>query len=212
MKEESMKIQLKKTGRNVLITVIVLACVCAGLYIYDNMRTEEPEKAEFAAVNKICELATLRCYYHDVAEYEKQPNGFFSELFKYGYKKFWIEYSGIVDVGIDAGQVQVNTPDENGVVKVYVPEAKILNIKADPESMSEPVADTGIFTSITTAEKAEAFSQAQITMKSNAESDSNILAQAHDNAKELLKQYISRVGKQTGNNYTVEWLDEPVED
>lgn len=78
--------------------------------------------------------------------------------------------------------------------------------------MSEPVADTGIFTSITTAEKAEAFSQAQITMKSNAESDSNILAQAHDNAKELLKQYIIRVGKQTGNNYTVEWMDEPVED
>ena len=52
MKEESMKIQLKKTGRNVLITVIVLACVCVGLYIYDSMRTEEPEKAEFAAVNK----------------------------------------------------------------------------------------------------------------------------------------------------------------
>lgn len=80
MKEESMKIQLKKTGRNVLITVIVLACVCAGLYVYDSMRTEEPEKAEFAAVNKICELATLKCYYHDVAEYEKQPNGFFFRI------------------------------------------------------------------------------------------------------------------------------------
>lgn len=47
MKEESMKIQLKKTGRNILITVIVLACVCAGLYIYDGMKTEKPEKTEF---------------------------------------------------------------------------------------------------------------------------------------------------------------------
>lgn len=195
-----------------IVIVLLLVCVGAGVYFFNNRVEKKTEKAEFPVVNKICELATLRCYYHDVAEYEKQPNGFFSELFKYGYKKFWIEYSGIVDVGIDAGQVQVNTPDKNGVVKVYVPEAKILNIKADPESMSEPVADTGIFTSITTAEKAEAFSQAQITMKSNAESDSNILAQAHDNAKELLKQYIIRVGKQTGNNYTVEWMDEPVED
>ena len=63
---------------------------------------ESAETSQFAAVDKICELATLKCYYHDVAEYEKQAEGLFKyRPFKYGYKKVWIEYDGIVEVGID---------------------------------------------------------------------------------------------------------------
>ncbi len=159
-------------------------------------------------VNKICELATLRCYYHDVAEYERQARG----VFNHGYKKFWIKYDGIVEIGIDIGQVQVNQPDKKGNVRIYVPETKILNITANPESMSEMIEDTGIFTKITAAEQAEAFSEAQTTMKSNAEQDSNILMQAYNNAKELLEQYIVKVWEQTGEHYVVEWISEPISD
>ena len=205
------KFELKKLFRNTLITAILVTCVCVGLYMWDSQKEEEVNKVEFSAVNKICELATLRCYYHDVAEYEKQPDGLFKYgLFQYGYKKFWIEYDGIVEIGIDVGQIQVNEPDENGVVKIYVPKAKILNINADPESMSDMVADTGTFTEITASEKAGAFSEAQTTMRNNAENDSSILTQAHNNAKELLKQYVVNVGEQIGQQYTVEWISEPI--
>lgn len=205
------KFELKKLLRNTLITAILVTCVCVGLYMWDSQKEEETNKVKFSAVNKICELATLRCYYHDVAEYEKQPDGLFKYgLFQYGYKKFWIEYDGIVEIGIDVGQVQVNEPDENGVVKIYVPKAKILNINADPESMSDMVADTGTFTEITASEKAGAFSEAQTTMRNNAENDSSILTQAHNNAKELLKQYVVNVGEQIGQQYTVEWISEPI--
>lgn len=205
------KFELKKLFCNILITAALVTCVCVGLHIWESQKKEEPNKAEFSAVNKICELATLRCYYHDVAEYVKQPDGLFVYgLFRYGYKKFWIEYDGIIEIGIDVGQVQVNEPDKNGVVKIYVPKAEILNINADPESMSEMVTETGKFTEITTLEKAEAFSVAQATMKSNAEKDSSILTQAHNNAKELLKQYVVNVGEQMGQHYTVEWLSETI--
>lgn len=206
------KLELKKLVWNTLITAILVACVCVGLHTWESQKKEVSNKAEFSAVNKVCELATLRCYYHDVAEYEKQPDGLFKYgLFQYGYKKFWIEYDGIVEIGIDVGQVQVNEPDENGAVKIYVPKAEILNINADPESMSEVVADTGKFTEITALEKADAFSEAQTTMKSNAENDSSILTQAHNNAKELLKQYVVNVGEQMGQHYTVEWISEPID-
>lgn len=172
--------------------------------------SEEPTISEFSDVNKICELATLRCYYHDVAEYEKQPDGLFKYgLFQYGYKKFWLEYDGIVEVGIDVGQVQVNQPDENGIVQIYIPDAQILNISADETSMRDPIAETGVLTSISAEEKAQAFSEAQSTMKTNAESDSSILSRAKNNAKELLKRYVLNVGEQIGQPYTVEWLTVP---
>lgn len=208
----------KKDGKNILkkifsiksgIVVFIMGCIVIGINVFDSKKKEETIQPEFSAVNQICELATLKCYYHDVAEYEKQPDGFLPNLFfKYGYKKFWIEYDGIIEVGIDASNVKVNEPDANGLVKIYVPEAKILNVDADLDSMKKPVSDTGIFTDITANEESEAFSKAQATMKDNAQNDTNILKQAHDNARELLKQYVIRVGEQTGQTFTVEWISE----
>lgn len=199
------KVFSMKTG----IVVCIIGCIIIGIYVFNSKKKEETIQPEFSAVNQICELATLKCYYHDVAEYEKQPDGLLQNLFfKYGYKKFWIEYDGIIEVGIDASRVQVNQPDANGLVKLYVPEAEILNVDADLTSMKKPVSDTGIFTGITANEQSEAFSAAQATMKNNAQNDTSILKQAHDNAKELLKQYVIRVGEQMGQTFTVEWISE----
>lgn len=119
----------------------------------------------------------------------------------------WLEYDGVVTVGIDVSQVKVYEPDENSVVRVYVPDARIITVDADEESMGKPIVDTGAFTSITTEEKARAFSEAQTTMRANVEADAGILKQAKDNAKELLKQYIINVGEQIGQEYTVEWIE-----
>ncbi|MCI6711347.1 MAG: DUF4230 domain-containing protein [Anaerovoracaceae bacterium] len=169
------------------------------------------EIADIASVDKICELATLKCYYHDVAEYEKQAEGLFKyRPFKYGYKKVWIEYDGIVDVGIDVSDVQINEPDRKGIVRIYVPDAKILSVSADKDTMSEPLADKGIFTKITAEDKNKAFADAQATMQKNAEADAGMLAQAKNNAKELLEQYVINVGEQTGKTYKVEWLEKPI--
>lgn len=202
------KYAMKKKDIVIYITSFIFVVFAIIVLIFPESKEEEKQNtANFSDVSKICELATLRCYYHDVAEYEKQPDGLFKYgLFQYGYKKFWLEYDGIVEIGIDVGQVRVEQPDENGVVRIYVPDAQILNIGADETSMSDPIAETGVLTSITAEEKAQAFSEAQSTMRTNAESDSSILNQAKNNAKELLKRYVLNVGEQIGQTYTVEWL------
>ena len=193
---------------NCLFALILLLFLL--MYDADFKKGEKPliSQDEFAAssISRICELATLKCYYHDVAEYKKESGGLFN-FFHHGYKKFWIEYDGVVEAGVDASQVELSAPDENGIVKIYVPEAKILNIEADPDSMNDAIADTGVFTSITATDRAEAFSTAQADMKKGAESDSNLLRQAQMNAKELLKQYVTSVGEQIGQHYAVRWVD-----
>lgn len=202
------KTRKKLLIRNILIGILLIVIAVAILYFPELFPKETTISAEFSAVDKICELATLKCYYHNVLEDEKQPDGLFKYgLFQYGYKKFWMEYDGIVKIGVDVGEVIIDKPDENGIVRIYVPKAKILDVDVDEESMSDLIADTGVLTTITTDDQAKAYSHAQENMRQCAETDTSVLNTAHKNAKEVLKQYVINVGKQIGQNYSVEWID-----
>ena len=157
-KEFKIKDKKKVLFRNVFIGILLIVLAFAILYFPNLFKKETVVSAEFSAVDKICELATLKCYYHNVVEDEKQPDGLFKYgLFQYGYKKFWIEYDGIVNIGVDVGEVVINKPNENGVVKIYVPKAKILDVDVDEESISDIIADTGVFTTITSDDQAKAY-------------------------------------------------------
>lgn len=199
----------KKTLIKNLKICFVLLVLAIVIFFFPNFEKEEvQENVEFSAIDKICELATLRCYYHNVAEDEKQPDGLYKYgWFKYGYKKFWIEYDGIVEVGIDVGEVEVSPPDEQGTIEISIPDAKILNLYPNEDSMSEAIYEKGVFTDITTEEKSIAFAKAEATMRENAESDESILTQAKENAKKLLEQYVVNMGKQIGQEYQVKWIE-----
>lgn len=202
-----------KNTKGIFSVVIVAVLMAVILFIWFIPGSQKEKNAkvsldEFSEVSKICELATLKCYYHNVGEDDKSPDGFFNHgLVRVGYKKIWIEYDGIVRAGIDVNDVKISEPDKNGVVEVYVPEAKILDVSADIDSMTDPISDKGWFETITAQDKADLFAKAQKEMKEAAETDNTILSQARNNAKELLKQYIIKVGEQTGKNYTVQWID-----
>lgn len=213
MKKERNKLQEKDNTRlskkdKILLTfglLFFVVTIALGIFIigYEKPETDSKKKADFSGITKICELATLRCFYHNTTELRQDATG----LFNYGYKKLWMEYTGIIEVGIDADQVKVEKPDENNMVKVSVPEAKILNVTADTASMSQPITDTGIFTKITTEDQDEAFSQAQEDMEKEAKEDQSILTRGQDNAKKLIEEYIVNVGRQIGETYTVEWVE-----
>ncbi len=203
------KKEKKKLAINFLIfTVMVIAGV--SIARFHGFSKEQEDKVDFSGITKICELSTLRCYYHDTAELRKDPEALFKfGWFKYGYKKLFMEYTGIIEVGIDVDQVEVNQPDKNNVVYVYVPDARITSVDADEDSMSDPISDTGVFTKITSEDQNEAFQQAQSDMKEKASADTTILNRAKNNAKKLIEEYIINVGELIGEEYTVEWLDKP---
>ncbi len=201
----------KKSRRIILPAILILATVV--LFSLSAIKWIRPQSggttidiAEDAFVSRICELATLKCYYHNVAEYENQAPIFKYGLFRYDYKKFFIEYSGIVEVGIDANQIVIGEPSADGTVEVHVPEAQILNVYADKDSLSEPISDVGLFTKVSAEEIATAFAEAQQAMREGAENDTSILSQAQQNAKDLLEYNIVNTGAQTGRKYTVKWV------
>lgn len=168
---------------------------------------KETRTADFSGVTSVCELATLKCYYHNVAKAETEASGIFAKWLKTGYKKIWTEYSGIIEYGIDISQVTVSEPDKNGVVTVTMPDAQVLNVDVDEDSLGTPLTDTGFLTSVTTEEKTTTLAGAQEAMEQQAKENTEMLSQAKARAKTLIEEYIKNVGESIGEEYTVEWKD-----
>ena len=168
---------------------------------------KETQTADFSGVTSVCELATLKCYYHNVAKAETEASGIFAKWLKTGYKKIWTEYSGIIEYGIDISQVTVSEPDKNGVVTVTMPDAQVLNGDVDEDSLGTPLTDTGFLTSVTTEEKTTTLAGAQEAMEQQAKENTEMLSQAKARAKTLIEEYIKNVGESIGEEYTVEWKD-----
>jgi len=190
----------KKTRSRCLVLAVLIAAVM-GLSGCGTERTN----ASFSQVDKICELATLQCYYHNVAVYTDDDQGVFRRL---TYKKLWLEYDGIVDWGIEAAKVKISRPNVFGTVKVTMPEARILDVDVDEDSMKDPVTEHGLlgFMSLNGKEEREAYRDAQHAMKKQAAKDKVLKKQAETRARELLENYVINAGKAIGRKYTVQWV------
>ena len=182
----------------ILITLLSINCLfgCGS----------QKQKPDFSSIKSVCELSTLKCYYHNVATYEKNAHGLL-KVFGSGYKKIWIEYSGIVNLGIDINKVDISEPDTNNVITIKIPDAEVQSTSLDKSTLSEPLTDKGVFTKITTEEKTEALSSAQQNMKETAQKDTSLLAQAKEHAKLILQGYINNLGEEFNEEYTIKWVD-----
>ncbi len=183
--------------------------LCVALATLTGCRDDRKIKSnEFSKINAVCELATLKCYYHNVAEYEQEAWDILKNLGNMGYKKIWIEYSGIVEIGVNVTKVRISPADDRGIVNVYIPEAEILNVDFDMDSITDPITETGLLTSVSADEKTKAFGVAQESMKEAAAEDESLLLQAKDRAKKIIEGYVKNVGEEIGKEYTVEWVEE----
>jgi len=209
-KEDKSMVERSKSFTKTVLAVVFFAIAVFIFFVpYLFKKKEDGSISSYSEISEICELATLRCYYHNAAETTVEPEGLFKYgLFKYGYKKFWIEYDGIIEFGIEAGKVDVHEPDSNGVVKIYVPQAQVLNVYSDPDTINVVIVDTGKFTNISVEDHALAHSYIQAEMKEKAEDDTSSLAEARENAKNLLKDMIINAGNKMGKAYKVVWIDD----
>lgn len=197
-----------KAIKRVSIIAVAISITVAMLLTGCGAESNKAERDAFSRINSVCEMATLKCYYHNVVRSEN-TNSSIAKLFgNFGYKKMWIEYSGIVNLGIQVGDVKVGQPDSKGNVKVTMPKAEILSVDLDKDSISTPIVTTGILTNINASEKAAALAEAQEKMQEQAKADKSLLGQAQTRAKSMIEGYIKNVGKQIGKDYFVEWVEE----
>ena len=85
--ENKEKSFISKLNKKIKFTIIIIIfIILAVIIIFVNRKPEFSSKSQMYSVEKICELATLECYYHDVAEYRREATG----IFHFGFKKYLI--------------------------------------------------------------------------------------------------------------------------
>ena len=187
--------------------VLTIIAVLSMLFMTSGcQQTAKVDKSlEVKEMRAISELATVECYFHNVAKSNESTNKTWYEFWKKENIKFWVEYEGIVKIGIDATQLKMEVDGET--VRISLPEAIVLDAKVNPDSLNENsfYYDSKSYKP-TAAQQTEAFKQAQEEMKATAQANSALLANARENAKELLENYVKTISEATGIQYTIEWI------
>lgn len=188
---------MKKRIGMILISMMALLLTACS-------KTPSDVSPDNAQITRICKLATLKCYYHNVAKYyEKDADSIFLGI---GSKdrKFWIEYSGIVEYGIDASLVHADVKEEN--VTITIPPAKVLSCQVDEKTLNK---DSFIIAKDSANVKAEhqteAVKQAQENLENEAKDDQDLLANAQQRAQKLLEDYVNNIGQAVGKTYKITW-------
>lgn len=130
----------------------------------------------------------------------------------YGARKLWIEYDGIVRVGMKADQIKISEPDSNNVVTVTIPDAVILDKDLDESTVREIDSQTVLlgfiqWSEVNTEDRRKALSKAQDEMADSASQNGTILAEAKNRAKMIIETNIVAAGEAAGKHYKVKFVN-----
>ncbi len=199
---------MKRILAVLLAGMIVLLCTgCADNSETVTDVTEEEEiievEPQLSQIRSICKLAVMECYYHNVAKFKEENAEQFLWITR--DKEFWVEYSGVVKLGIDVSQVTMEVNDNQ--VTIAIPETEVLSCLVDSESLTTDsyiVAKDSV--EVTAEDEVYALSQAQEELEAYVAQDQTLLLQAQQRAQTLLENYVNSIGELTGKQYKITWV------
>lgn len=149
---------------------------------------------------KICELSVIETRYNNVAKYLEKGQGLFAKDVH-----FWVEYTGIVKIGIDMAHVNIFVEDDQ--VTIHLPTPMVLTCKVDETSLNE----NSYFYALKSkdadaAVQVKAISYAQTDLYLLATKDRSLLNSAQERVQLLLKEYVQNIGELTQIDYNISWV------
>ena len=204
MEKTNKKIRGLNPNRKIKRLAVFCLVVCM-LFSACGKKEEAPkEDLSLSQMKSICELATLKCYYHNVAKITKEKDVLWWDT----TAELWIEYSGIVKLGVDITNLDMQV--DGNQVTITMPKAKVLSCQVDQTSLDKDSYYTnreGLGAEkINADDQTEAIKTAQENMLENVQSDESLLQQAQNRAQDLLEQYVKNVGDAMGKTYEVSFV------
>ena len=161
---------------------------------------------EITQIRSICNLATLECYYRNVAKSKKAAGNGIENIGE-KEREFWIEYTGIAKIGINMSKVSMEIDGENVTIKI--PDAELMGINVESATLNEDSyissADGINPNKITAADQTRAIEKAQKKMEESVKNNSSLLLTAQTRAQELIENYINQLGEISGVDYKITW-------
>ena len=183
------------------LSVILIIMICfSSMSCSKEIKNIAPETSQ---MKSICELAVMECYYHNVAKYkEENATGI---LWWEKDRHFWMEYAGVVTIGVDTSLMNIEVKDEN--VTITIPPAKVLGCKVDETTLTEDSFIVAQNSAKVEAEhQTEAFKSAKDKLESEAKSNFTLLAAAQQRVQKLLEDYVTNIGNSVGKTYKIKWI------
>lgn len=206
MRMEKTNKKIKGLNPNRKIKRLAVFCLVVCMFFSACGKKEEAPKEDLSLtqMKSICELATLKCYYHNVAKITKEKDVLWWDT----TAELWIEYSGIVKLGVDITNLDMQV--DGNQVTITMPKAKVLSCQVDQTSLDKDSYYTnreGLGAEkINADDQTEAIKTAQENMLENVQSDESLLQQAQNRAQDLLEQYVKNVGDAMGKTYEVSFV------
>lgn len=190
-----------------IISILLCAVMLVGFVGCSKEEAYDIEP-DITQMRSICQLATLECHYHNVAKSIKTAGTNASNWLEKD-REFWIEYTGVVKIGIDMSKFDMDI--DGDVVTVYMPEAEVLWVDilewnedsyyCDKDGKINP-------NKITAEEQNAAINDAQNKMETSAKKDKALLLRARKGAEEVIENYIIQIGDLAGKDYQIQWVYE----
>ena len=195
----------------IIIPIVIILCLIGFMTDFGKNDVEDLEK-NISKIELSGDLVTLETYYHNVAEVEKEAGSGIAHWFEKD-RKLWIEYTGIVKIGIDMSRVKIETNGDQ--ITVFIPKAEIIGKPdvLDEEFSKESFIDSqdGLLNKnkITIEDSTKAMEVAQSTMQDSVKNDSNLLSTAQKRARNLIEEYINQFSGISNTLYSIKWEYEP---
>ncbi len=193
------------------ITLLLAGIIFMGLLTSCSRQTDEGKvmKPELTQIRSICNLATMECYYHNVAKSIKTPG---EGIAHWGERerKFWIEYTGVAKIGIDMSKVTMEIDGVN--IMISIPNAELMGINVEESTLNEESYIASVDglnrNKITAEDQTIAIDNAQKEMEKSVKNNSALLLNAQNRAKDLIENYINQIGEISGIDYRINWVYE----
>lgn len=182
--------------RRLIVVLIVCFLFVNGLSSCSSS-VQEPKEQDIKA---ICELATVKCFYNNVAKITKDASNILQKD-----REIWIEYEGEAAVGIEMSDVTITISGEE--VAISLPKAQVLSYSIVKDSFRYvSSADGWLFKNkITVEDEQKAVEKAQSEMKDSVSNNKAAFALAEKRAKELIENYIKKIGEFSDVEYRIVW-------
>ena len=188
----------------IMLFLLALGMMCACGKQEQSLEEKTPNLMK---IQSICTLATVECYYHDVAIIEKAKDVDPSLInFLKRDRHMWIEYTGIAKIGIDVSKIDVTVEGDN--IRILIPQAKLLSVSKEdftPDSYYASPDDWLVKNKVTAADQTKAVNATQEEMKKQIIENDALLQNAQVKAQKLIANYIEMLGHATGVKYNITW-------
>ncbi|MCR5593873.1 MAG: DUF4230 domain-containing protein [Saccharofermentans sp.] len=175
----------------------------------ESLVTTESMQPDIVQIRNICELATYRVYFHNVAKAVKPRSSGLSGIGE-SDRQFWFEYSGYVDLGVDMSRVAMTI--EGDVVTVTMPDVGPIggvNVDSSSYDFNSVIIEGEHWynvinpNEITATDLTNAINDTNTDTMFSILSDNTIMMTAQQRAEELIENYIQLVGKYSDTHFTV---------